>query len=44
MEKNRNLYLDLLKSFLIITVVIGHTLVHFFPEKYIYNNIIRCAS
>lgn len=41
MEKNRNLYLDLLKSFLIITVVIGHTLVYFFPEKYIYNNIFK---
>lgn len=32
----RNEYIDLLKSFLIITVVLGHMFVAFFPETYIF--------
>lgn len=41
LKKNRNIYIDVLKSFLIISVVIGHTIVSFFPERYIYNNIFK---
>lgn len=40
-KKYRDLYIDILKSFLIISVVIGHTIVTFFPEDYIYNNIFK---
>ena len=40
-KKNRNLYIDIVKSFLIISVVIGHTIVSFFPDNYIYNDIFK---
>lgn len=42
-KKSRNLYIDIVKSFLIVSVVIGHTIVAFFPDEYIYNNIFKLA-